>query len=97
MCESVVLLERVLFCYPGIIVEPFQADSWTSTSSDSLSIWTAGQQVERLTLHQGHDSYQIFISLAKVIPGPVKLTVQNRGLKHHSFNFLDHSFFNLLL
>ena len=39
--------------------------------STVVACWTAGQQVEWSILHQGHDSYQKFISLAQVVPGPV--------------------------
>ena len=49
--------------------------------------WTADQQVERLIMHLGNDSY-IKIHLVSPTSYPrSSLAVQNRGLKHQSFHF----------
>ena len=46
---------------------------------------TAGQQVERPILHQEHDSKQNSSHKPGLSPAQYSLTVQNRGLKHHTF------------
>ena len=43
--------------------------SWVSQCT-VVVCWTAGQQVKRLILHLGHDSYQIFILFGLVVPSP---------------------------
>ena len=43
--------------------------------------WTAGQQVDRSILCQGHDSPHP----PRLFPSQYSLTVQNRGLRRHSF------------
>ena len=44
--------------------------------------WTAGQQVERAILRQGHDSSQNSSHSPRLSPDQYSLTVQSRGLKH---------------
>ena len=57
-------------------------------SQQSGVCWTADQQAEWSTLHLGHDSYHILFYLFTLAPAHFCLTVQNRGLKHHSFHFV---------
>ena len=47
--------------------------------------WTAGQQVERSILRQGHDLQQNLSHSPRLSPAQFRLKVQNRGLKHQSF------------
>ena len=47
--------------------------------------WTAGQHVERLILHLGHDSYKNSSHQPMVSPAQYSLAVQNCDLKHPSF------------
>ena len=49
--------------------------------------WTAGQQVERLTLPQDHGSYKTSSHYFRLSSAQFSLRVQNRVLKHHSFHF----------
>ena len=47
--------------------------------------WTAGKEVERSILYQGHHMTHNKIHLIR--PGVYSLTVQNRGLEHNLFRF----------
>ena len=54
--------------------------------SSVVARWSAGQQVERLIIHQGHDSEQNSAHLPRLFTAKYTLfTVHNGGLKHHIF------------
>ena len=59
--------------------------SWGGIRGTVVARWTAGQQVERSILRQGHGSYQNSSHSPRLSPAQFSLTVHNRGLKHQSF------------
>ena len=50
-----------------------------------VACWTVCQQVERAILYQMHDSQENSSYSPRLSPAQYSYTVQNRGLKHHSF------------
>ena len=52
--------------------------------------WTASKQVERSILHQGEKAWQIHPVSPGCLRPSLALQVQNRGLKHRSFNFISY-------
>ena len=63
----------------SIIIQVLSVLHWGIRGTE-VTHWTAGQQVERSILHQGHDSYKIHL-ISPCCPRPCIV------LKHQSFNF----------
>ena len=79
------LLSMPLHSLPGV------------SRSTVAACWTADQQVKPSILHLGHDSYQNSFHYSRLSPAPYNLTVQNCGLKYHSFHFIFHSHYYTLI